>query len=152
MFYLSRLFLLLMVAVVLTGCDSTSSSDDPVSAEDFVGSWKASSHMFTNNANSSQVVDIIALGGETRMTVLAGGGARTWVDFGDFHDEWDAQLSVSGSFFTSDPVEEGRPTVQYQFQLDGGVATLTRMDAEFDFTLQGQPAVAATQVIRLVRN
>lgn len=147
-------FMLLVLTVVLANCDSNSNSDSNSDSEtntitiaDFVGSWTASSVVFTNNVNSSESIDLIAIGGETRMTVLVGGGVRTWVDVGDFSDEWDATLSVSGNTVTSTPVESSRPVVQFTFTMNGNTLTLTDTSSEFDFTLTGAAEVAATQVI-----
>ena len=145
-------FMLLVLTVVLANCDSNSDSNsdsetNTITVVDFVGSWTASSVVFTNNVNSSESIDLIAIGGETRMTVLVGGGVRTWVDVGDFSDEWDATLSVSGNTVTSTPVESSRPVVRFTFTMNGNTLTLTNTSEEFDFTLSGAAEVAATQVI-----
>jgi len=145
-------FMLLVLTVVLANCDSNSDSNsdsetNTITVADFVGSWTASSVVFTNNVNSSESIDLIAIGGETRMTVLTGGGVRTWVDVGDFSDEWDATLSVSGNTVTSTPVESSRPVVRFTFTMNGNTLTLTNTSEEFDFTLSGAAEVAATQVI-----
>ncbi len=81
------------------------------------------------------------------MTVLTDGGVRTWVDVGDFSDEWDATLSVSGNTVTSTPVESSRPVRRFTFTMNGNTLTLTNTSEEFDFTLSGAAEVAATQVI-----
>ena len=139
------------LVLVLSACDSDSSNDDSVTVEDFNGTWQATSHVFRNNANTAQSFDIIAVGGETRITVLTGGRARIWVSLADFSDEWDAGLSISGNTLTMDPAEAGRPTEQWTFSLNGSVLSMTRIDSEFDFTLQGGSEVSATQSITLVK-
>ena len=69
----------MLVAVLLAGCGG----DDPIepatgiTIEDLVGSWIATSDAHTNNANSAETFDMIAAGGEDRLTILAGGGTRT---------------------------------------------------------------------------
>ena len=145
-------FMSLVLTVVLANCDSNSDSNsdsetNTITIADFVGSWTASSVVFTNNVNSSESIDLIAIGGETRMTVLTDGGVRTWVDVGDFSDEWDATLSVSGNTVTSTPVESSRPVRRFTFTMNGNTLTLTNTSEEFDFTLSGAAEVAATQVI-----
>ena len=54
-------------------------------------------------SNPAQQFDIVTAGGEVRTTVLDGGGARTWLTLGDFNDEWDAALTLSGTTLTSTP-------------------------------------------------
>jgi hypothetical protein len=85
------------------------------------------------------------------MTVLSYGGARTWVDFGTFSDEWDAQLTVSGHTLTSTPAEASRPVRHYTFVHEGDSITLTDTDGEFDFTLSGADPVPANVVVVLQR-
>lgn len=149
------LALVVVTALLAIGCSDSSTdpgTDGGVSVADLVGSWTASSHTFTNNANSSESYDIIANGGETRTTVLTGGGARIWIEFGTFSDEWDVQLSISGTTLTATPAEATRETVSWTFALVGNTLTLTRSDSEFDFTLTGAAGVPATEVIVFVRN
>jgi hypothetical protein len=141
-----------LVAVLLSGCgDSSPAEPDGITIADLVGSWSASSVLFTNQANPSQQFDIIALGGELRVTVLQSGGARTWLDVGDVSDEWDAALTLSGTQLTSTPVESTRPTRHYAIELSGNVLTMTSTDASFDFTLSGATGTPATEVTVLVR-
>ena len=125
--------------------------DDPIEPEvvtiaDLVGSWTASSVLHTDKANPTQLFDIVAAGGETRTTVLEGGGARTWVTLGTFSDEWDAQLTINGTTLTSTPVEASRGVQTNTFTLVGNTLTLTNDNASFDFTLSGAAEVPTTQV------
>lgn len=144
---------LLLAAALLAGCGG----DDPVEPEgltmaDLVGSWIATSDTHTNNANAAETFDVVAAGGEIRLTLLTSGGVRTWVEFGTFSDEWDSAVTLSGSTLTSDPVEEGRPTRVWTVTLIGDVLTLTDTDSEFDFTLTGAPPVSTTEVVVLIPN
>lgn len=149
----TRSCLVAALAVVLaTGCGGDGGTGvHAITIADFVGSWSASSLVYTNVGNPGQTFDLIANGGESRMTVLPGGGARTWVDFGTFSDEWDAQLTVNGNTLTSTPVEASRPVRHYTFVHHGDTVTLTDTDAAFDFTLAGADAVPATMVVVLGR-
>ncbi len=146
--------LIVLTALVAVACSDSSSgpeNPDAVTLADLVGSWTASSHTFTNNANSSESFDVVANGGETRTTVLNGGGHRTWFELGTFSDEWDAQLSISGTTLTSTPAEASRETRVWTFTLVGNTLTLTRSDAEWDFTLSGGAGVPATEVVVFVK-
>jgi hypothetical protein len=145
-------FLLLAVFVAGCGDDDPSAPETGLTLGDLVGSWIATSNTHTNNANAAESFDMIAAGGEVRVTVLASGGARTWVEFGTFSDEWDAAITLSGNTLTSDPVEVGRPTVTWTVTLVDDVLTLTRTNSEWDFTLTGATPVSTTEVIVFVPN
>lgn len=155
------LSLLAAVAVLSSACSDGSTAPDiddggpnddtGATIADLVGSWTASSVVFTNKANAAEQIDIVAAGGELRTTVLNHGGARTWLTFGLVNDEWDAQLTLNGDQLTSTPVESTRPTRHYTVALAGDQLTMTSSDATFDFTLSGADAVAANQVIVFVR-
>lgn len=149
---MKKVLLPLFLALILTACDSSSSDDatGEVTVADFVGTWKASSLTFASTT-TSQAADLVALGGETRFTVLASGGVRTWVVLGDFSDEWDSTFSINGNQVTATPVESSRPTTVWTFQLNGSVLTMSRNNSEFDFTLSGQAPTAATETIVLQR-
>ncbi len=140
-----------LAAIAACGDSDPASFEDGVTVADLVGSWTASSHVYTNNTNPAETYDIVANGGETRTTVLTGGGARTWVEFGAFLDEWDAQIAVSGTTITSTPVEATRDTRTWAFTLNGTVLTLTDASSSFDFTLGGGAGVSATEVVVFVR-
>lgn len=144
---------LLSFLTLVTACGDSTPAEvtDGVTIADLVGSWTASSHTFTNNANSTESFDIVANGGETRTTVLSHGGARTWFDFGTVSDEWDAQLAVSGNTITSTPVETTRETRVWTFTLEGTVLTLTDETSSFDFTLSAGAEVSATEVVVFVK-
>ena len=144
---------MLLAAVLSAGCGDSSPAEAPdgITMADLVGSWKASSALFTNQANASERFDIVAVGGELRATILDGGRARTWIDVGPLSDEWDAQLTLNGNELTATPAEASRPTRHYTVELSGNQLTLTSNDASFDFTLSGAPGVPATEVDVFVR-
>ena len=143
---LRALPVLALAAVLSAGCSDAEQGPEiaTVTLDDLIGSWGATSQVFTNKANTGQSFDLVANGGSTNITVLAGGGVRTWLNIGDFSDEWDAQLSMSGNTLTSTPVESARGVKRYTFTLEGGVLTLVNENDTFDFTLAGGPEVPAT--------
>jgi hypothetical protein len=145
--------IVIAIAALAAGCSDSDPTDvtDEVTIADLVGSWTASSHTFQNNANAAESHDVVADGGETRTTVLANGGARTWLDWGTYQDEWDAQLTINGSTLTSTPVESTRETRTWTMTLEGSVLTLSRATSTFDFTLVGGTGVSATEVVVFVR-
>lgn len=142
------LFFLLTAAVLATACSSSSNPADVTgpTIADLVGSWKATSVVFTNKANSSETFDLVAAGGEYRITMLTGGKTRTWVDLGDFHDEWDELVTMNSEdmTLTAKPIEPTRSVAHYSFTLKGNTLTLTNTNSSFDFTLTDTNWVPAT--------
>lgn len=143
----------IVITALAAGCGDSDPTDpeDAVTISDLVGSWTASSHTFTNNADAGESYDVVANGGETRTTILTGGGARTWLEWGSFIDEWDAQLTITGNTLTSTPVESTRETNTWTFTLAGTILTLSRSTSDFDFTLTGGTEVSVTEVVVFVR-
>jgi hypothetical protein len=144
------LFVLFAGAVVVTACGDSSepTAVDTLTIEDFVGSWSATSQVFTSNTSTSETFDVISAGGESRFTMLSGGRTRHWFDLGDFHDEWDTLITLNSAaaLLTSTPEEASRPVRQYTFTLDGNTLTLTDTSSSFDFTLTGAAGTSATMV------
>ena len=144
------LFVLFAGALVLTACGDGSDPTgvNEITIDDFVGSWSATSQVFTSTTNPSGTFDVIAAGGETRFTMLSDGRMRTWFDLGDFHDEWDSLVTLNdaGDRLTATPAEASRTVRHYTFVLDGNTLTLTNASETFDFTLTGAPGTSAKMV------
>lgn len=141
--------------VVITSCGGTSDAPaaEGITIEDFVGSWSATSMVFTSVTDSSRTLDLIAAGGEYRFTMLDGGRTRSWVEIGEFVDEWDSQitLNAAGDLLTSRPAESTRPTQRLTFVLNGPSLTLATNDVTFDFTMTGAPETPARLVAVFTR-
>ena len=146
------IFLGLIVASVIS-CDKNSVEPEPaITINNFVGSWNATSYVLTNNSNSSEVIDLIANGGELRFTMLDGGGVRTWITVGSFSDEWDSQAKLTNSStLVLTPVEAARGVNTFEFVLENNTLDLTNYNDSFDFTLTGATEVPATSVMIFVR-
>lgn len=147
-----RRSVLVVLLLALGACGSDSPTASGLTLDDLVGSWIATSAVFTNNANASETFDIVAAGGEVRFTMLAGGNTRIWTDDGTTPDEFDAAVTLSGSTLTIDPVEVGRETATFAITLVNSVLTMTDANADFDFTLTGATPVSATFVLTMVPN
>ena len=147
------LFLGLIVASVIS-CDNNSVEPEAgITINDFVGSWKATSVVLTNNSNSSEVIDLISNGGELRFTMLEGGGVRTWLTIDSFSDEWDSQAKLTNSStIVLTPVEAARGVSTFGFVLENNTLQLTNSNDSFDFTLTGATEVPATSVVMFVKN
>jgi hypothetical protein len=140
------------IVAALVSCDKNE-EETALTISDFVGSWNATSAVFTDNSNSNNIIDFIQIGGEIRFTMLDHGGVRTWVDLDTFSDEWDSQaVLTNSSILTMTPTEATRSVITYEFILDDNILTLTNRNANFDFSLSGAAEVPATLVTTLVRN
>ena len=84
--------------------------------------------------------------------MLAGGGTRTWIDFGEFQDEWDAQGSLSGNILTMTPEENSRGVNVFLVEKVGNEITLINSNDSFDFTLSGETPVSTTSTTVLIPN
>ncbi len=156
-----RLALCLVVCLgsgAVLGCGSSGGSgsadagaDAGINVNAFTGTWVASKHEYTNNADSNETYDVVATGGESRWTVLNGGQARIFLTVNSVEDQWDAALLLLNGTLNTRPVETTRPRRTYDFVLDGDSLTLTDADADFDFTLSGATPVSATVVIEMTR-
>ena len=73
------LSVMFLAALISSGCSSDTSptatqdqnqTTPSITMSDLVGTWKASSAVFTNQANTSQQYDVVAEGGEVRTVIL----------------------------------------------------------------------------------
>lgn len=146
---------LLIVATLSCSSDDDSPEQNPkVTIADFVGSWKASSAVYTNNSNASENVNFITVGGDISYTMLNGGGTRIWVGYqNNSLDEWDALTTLGpNNTYTTTPVETTRKTQNGTYSMGNNTFTLTNNNETFDFTLSGATGVSATSVIVFVPN
>ena len=147
-----KTFKILFLSLLIISIMSCSKEEEPVNQitmADFIGTWQATSAIFTNNGNTSQKFSFIENGGEIRFTILAGGKVRTWITLGTFNDEWDALATLQGDMIISTPAESSRSIITRKWSLNGNILTLTNENDKFDFTLQGGSGVSATSVIVL---
>jgi len=139
------IFLVLIFASAIS-CDKEE-EESAITIQDLAGSWNATSSVFTNKSSADDVVDLIALGGELRFTMLEDGGVRTWLTLDSFSDEWDSQTVITNSnTMTLTPVEVERGVNTFEFVLDNNTLKLTNNNDSFDFTLSGATEVPASSV------
>ena len=129
-------------SLVLAGC-----SDDGTGLEavDLQGTWIANVYEYTDNANSSNVVDIIQRDGASfTLTVDATGNANTLLDDGLGGSSSDSgSLNSLGTTLTL-------AGVAFDAVRNGNVLTLTNSSRQFDFG--SGSSVSATLRIVLNRN
>lgn len=145
---LLKFTLLGLIAAFMISCDKDEDIVTPAyTIDDFVGSWKATSAVYTNNTDPSESIDLITLGAEIRFTVLEHGGSRTWFVFGPIDEEWDSSSELlDDNTMVTTPVETTREpyTLDFEFE-DENTLRMTNHDDKFDFTLtEGAPLVSAT--------
>ena len=127
-------------SLLLAGC-----SDDGLEAVDLQGTWNATVYEYTDNANSSNVVDVIQRDGATfTLTVDATGTANTLFDDG-----------VGGSSSDSGSLNSAGTTltlggVPFEAVRNGNVLTLTNATRQFDFG--SGSSVSATLMIVMNRS
>ena len=130
------------VSLVLTGC-----SDDGTGLEavDLQGTWNATVYEYTDNANSSNVVDIIQRDGASfSLTVDASGSASTLFDDGLGDNNSDSgNLNSAGTTLTL-------AGVAFDAVRNGNVLTLTNANRQFDFG--SGSSVSATLMIVMNRS
>ena len=127
----------LLAVTFVVGCGDSngpdSTSEEIVDA--LVGTWNATSIVFTNKANSSETFDLIGNGGSLSITFTSNG------QFSGSSTSPEGTESLSGTFvvqgtnlITTDTGESESETIA--FTLSGNTLTLT-LDDEFDFDDDG---------------
>jgi len=139
-----------LAAAVAVGCsDSTDPAD--VTIEDLVGTWVASSFTYTADANPAQTFDLVANGGGFTLTVQADGSVTGTQSILGMTDTFNADMTVANGVLTVTTTDVPPEVLTFTFTLDGNTITMTDTSAEFDFTLMGNPEVAANLVIVATR-
>ncbi len=126
----------LLAVTVVAGCgDSNGPGTSEETVDALVGTWNATSMVFTNNANSSETFDLIADGGSFSITLTAAGGFSGSSTFMDMTDTFGGTFVVQGTnLIITETGESGPETIA--FTRSGNTLTLT-LDDEFDFDDDG---------------
>jgi len=140
---LSVAAVLLMLIGFAGGCDElTGGGDDPLAA--LAGTWITTAHVMTNNANTSQQLDLYAAG--NRVTLIIQDNGNFTITFTDSEgtDSDSGTMTIDGSTITVNTT--GSETFDLTYLLVGGVFTLTDPNSEYDFDDDGTDE-AATEVM-----
>ena len=116
-----------------------------ITVKNLEGPWDATAYVYTNKANTSQQVDIVAVNGATMtLTVQASGTTAS-----TFNDGQGNSSSNSGQF-TAEGQALTLAGITYQASLDGDRLTLINGNAEYDFDANGSkdPATATIALTR----
>lgn len=126
-----------VLGLTLTACGDETGLD----AVDLQGTWNATVYEYTDNANSSNVVDIIVRDGATfTLTVDATGTASSVLDDGVGGNSSDSgTLNSTGTTLTLGGIS-------YSAVRSGDMLTLTNADQEFDFG-SGSSVSASVRIV-----
>ncbi len=118
-----------------------------VAVVDLAGTWNATVVEFTNQANTTEKVDLIVEGATIVLTIMANGDYTLTVD-----EPMEAQsveegtIAINGNTLTLS--ETGQTSVEvFAFSLSGNTLTLTTGDDEFDFDDNGTEEPASLRAV-----
>ncbi len=138
--------LLALMTPVLIGCGDATGLD-PV---ELAGTWSALEYRFTNPANTSQTVELIALGGSLSIVIRADSTyTATIQEPGDAPETRSGTVEIQGDTLTISESGQGSPT-PYMARRSGDTLTMTTSDEDFDFDQDGTDDPADVRIV-LVR-
>jgi hypothetical protein len=120
---------------------------------DLLGAWSATGMSFTNLANPSQQVDMIAAGGYFTMKVATGGVLSVVIGLPGDEEAGGVRtgtVSLSGDSLLVTLPSDPDPTSKMGWSLVGGVLTLSMSPNYFDFDGDGSGEAARMELV-LVR-
>lgn len=112
-----------------------------ITVENLEGTWDATAYVYTNQANTSERVDIVIVHGATLTLTVQADGTTT----STFNDGQGGSSSNSGQFSAGN----GTLTlagVSYQATLSGSQLTLSYDGAEYDFDADGSKDPATVSI------
>ena len=129
--------IILVASFAVAACGGGSNPNAP-SAQTLAGTWKATRAEFANASNSSQRVEIVALGTTLTLTLDAGGTYSQKIT-----DPGQAGQTTSGTWSASKDVLTLKPTgvtgnTQFDMTLSGSTLTLNGGHVLFDVNLDGR--------------
>ncbi len=124
-------------------------SDNGPSASDLVGTWSATSFVFTSTADPGTSVDPIAGGATLTVVFTSGGGYTTTTTVpGSPDDVSTGTYAVSGSTITLTESGSSPTTLSGTFSLNGSTLTLhITSGIEFDFG-SGEEAATVNGILQ----
>lgn len=142
---LSVAMILLLLIGFAGGCDELLQGDEDDSLTALVGTWISSAHQVTNNANTSQQVNLYAAGVRLTLEIDEDGNyIHTWTDSGGTEID-SGTLTADGSTLT---VNSGTETFDVSYLVVAGILTITDANSSWDFDDDGT-GESATEIIVL---
>lgn len=139
---------LALTAVLFTSIVTACDDDDEVmgvGVADLVGTWEATSAVFTSNVDPSITVDAVPLGGSATLTVTVDGRFTLITVLPGAPAEIDTGIIVSITVDTMTLLFDNEPNnpEAVNFTLSGNTLTITSDDFAFDFGMGDVSASAA---------
>ena len=142
---LSVAMILLLVIGFAGGCDELLQGDEENALDALVGTWVSTAHQVTNNANTSQHVNLYALGVRLTLEIDKDGNyIHTFTDSSGTEID-SGTLTADGSTLT---VNTGTETFSLSYLLIAGILTLTDTNSVWDIDGDGTDE-AVTEIIVL---
>ena len=134
----------LATAAVVSGCGGDGNGPNQ---DQFVGTWNATSVVYTNQANTAQKVDLVAEGATVVVVLAASGNYIITATLpGEAPDVTTGTWSASADVLTLH--ETGVAfSLQFDWNLAGSTLTISGADSEFDFNGDGVPEAAKLGVV-----
>ncbi|HET7602099.1 MAG TPA: hypothetical protein VFK36_03720 [Gemmatimonadales bacterium] len=124
------------VTLAVAGCGSDSTGTDGVTLADLVGTWHVTKWECTNEANTSQKVNLATVSGSDVTLTVATSGAYTLA--GSFAGEpWSASGSYAVQGGTIVVQESGAEPQSSPFTLTGDTWTISQLEGDWDFDNDG---------------
>lgn len=143
---LSLILALLLVVVFAGACDELLPQDeeDTGNLDALVGTWVTTQHVITNNANTSQQVDLYAAGGRTTLVIEADGDFS--VAFVDSSGSWSDSGTVEADDTTL-TLTTNTETMTMSYLMVGEILTITYTNSSFDFNDDGTDETATEVMV-----
>ena len=147
-------FILLSFCFFLFNCESNSTDPKekivPDAPAEVVGNWQAIHFMVSNNANPTEIVDLISEGFNLYLTIQSNGTYTSTFTFPGVPDETETGTAVfTANTVTIDTPDEDPFTMAYQ--VTDSSLTFVDSNSSFDFDDDGMDE-PATETILLMRN
>ena len=127
-----------MLAMAGAGCNDSTSPED-ITIQDLVGTWVASSFVYTGVDDPAQQVDLIESGGSFTMTISDAGaftGTTVYEPMGTL--TYTGTLSISNRTLTQDFDDADVPTLTWTIsEFANDSMTIEGAQGPFDFTDNG---------------
>lgn len=138
-----QLAALAALPILAMGCKDTTG----ITIETLAGTWNATQFQFTNTADPTQTVDVIALGVTFTIVVSANGDyAATMQEPGELPEVEEGTVSIVGDVITVSESGQGSPT-PFSAVRSGNTLTLTNTDEEYDFDEDGGEEPASLRIV-----
>ena len=137
-------------AALLGGCSDSNEPNGDVTLADLAGTWQVTKWEYTNTANTSETIDLKALGASATLTLEGSGDYSISGTFGGVPINLTGTYAVNGSTLViNEDGADGPQTVS--FTLSGDTWTITGLDGDWDFDEDGTDD-AATLIIVFTRS